>query len=142
MPIRATEAGTEKIAYAIPSHGDTRRSAAQAKDIHVVVLHALASRKIVMTQGRSYSGHLIRRHRSADSAAAKQDTPFYLPARDRLCEGNGKIRIVVVRVVSFVPEIHDLMSFLFQPRGQVLLHVEATVICADTNLHLILAFNP
>ena len=84
MPIRATEPGAQKIAHAIPSHGNTHSSTTQAKDIHVVILYTLASREIVMTQGGAYPGHLISGDRSSDSAAANQDTPFYLPAGNRL----------------------------------------------------------
>ena len=83
MAIRTTESRAEKIADAVPSHGNTRRSTAEAKNIHVVVLHTLASREIVMTKSSSYSSYLVRGHRSSDSAATNQDTPFYAPAGDR-----------------------------------------------------------
>jgi len=135
MPIRAAETRTEKIADAIPSHGNARRSTTEAKNIHVVVLHTLASREIVMTESSSYSSYLVRGHRSADSAATNQDTPFYLPARDRAGEGNGEVRIIVVRVAATVPKVNDLMPCFSQPQGELLLHVEAAVICADTNFH-------
>ena len=110
VAIRSTESRTEKIADAIPSHGDARRSAAEAKDIHVVVLDTLASREIVMAESGSYARYLVRGHRSSDSTTANQDTPFYLPARDRAGEGNGEVRIIVVRIAEVVPEVHDLMS--------------------------------
>jgi len=135
MAIRTTESRTEKITDAVPSHGNTRRSTAEAKNIHVVVLHTLASREIVMTESSSYSRYLVRGHRSSDSAATNQDTPFYLPARDRAGEGNGEVRIVVVRIAPVVPKVNDLMSFFSQPQGELLLHIEAAVICADTNFH-------
>ena len=135
VAIRTTESRTEKIADAVPSHGNTRRSTAEAKNIHVVVLHTLASREIVMTKSSSYSSYLVRGHRSSDSAATNQDTPFYLPARDRAGEGNGEVRIIIVRIAAVIPEVHDLMSFFSQARGELLLHIEAAVICADTNFH-------
>jgi|SRR5215469_1672738 len=135
MPVRATEVGPEKIGEAIPSHCDTHRSATQAKDIQVVVLHPLSSREIVMTKGGSRSGHLIGGHRSSDSAAANQDTPLYFSVRDCLCDRNGEIRIVVAGVVPFISKVDDLMPFLPQSFGEFLLHVEAAVICADTDLH-------
>src|SRR5215469_11497961 len=135
MAIRTTEPRTEKIADAIPSHGDACRSTAKAKDIHVVVLHTLASREIVMTESSSYASYLVRGHRSSDSASTNQDTPFYPPARDRAGDGNGEIRIIIVRIAAVIPEVHDLMSFFSQPQGELLFHIEAAVICADTDFH-------
>src|SRR5215471_16758784 len=88
-----------------------------------------------MTESSSYASYLVRGHRSSDSASTNQDTPFYAPARDRAGEGNGEVRIIVVRIAAVVPEVHDLMSFFSQPRGELLLHIEAAVICADADFH-------
>ena len=135
MPIRAAESRTQKVADAIPSHGDARGSTAEAEDIHVVILYTLASREIVMTESSSYSSYLVGGHRSADSAATNRDTPFYLPARDRAGEGNGEVRIIVVRIAAVVPKVDDLMPLFSQPQGELLFHIEAAVICADTDFH-------
>lgn len=88
-----------------------------------------------MTESGSYAGYLVRGYRSSDSAATNQDTPFDLPARDRAGEGNGEVRIVVVRIAEVVPKVNNLMPFFSQSQGELLFHVEAAVICADTDFH-------
>jgi hypothetical protein len=43
VPFRSTELGRKETLYAVPGYGNTRRQTAEAKDVHIVILHALSS---------------------------------------------------------------------------------------------------
>jgi len=43
VPFRSTELGGKETLYAVPGDGNTCRQTAEAKDVHIVILHALSS---------------------------------------------------------------------------------------------------
>ena len=68
----AAERGAEEILRTqSQATVDSHRPPAEAEDVHVIVLHSLASRKVVVAERRACAGHLIGRYRSAYAAAAQ-----------------------------------------------------------------------
>src|SRR5882762_2029811 len=138
VPICTAELGVEEVLRAIPRERDTHGPATEADYIHVVILHALAGRKVVLTKRRTHAIHLVGSHRSAYTAAAHQDTPFHVSNSHSTRQWDREIGIVVVRVIYLVAKINDLMSFCRQQLGELPLHLESTVICSYSYFHLVL----
>jgi hypothetical protein len=42
VPFRSAELSAKEAFYAVPGNGNTCRQTAEAKDVHIVILHALA----------------------------------------------------------------------------------------------------
>ena len=110
MALSPAESCVQKIACALPRDCDACRSATKAKDVHVVILNALARRKFVVADSGAHAVHLVRGHRGAHAASADQNAPFHVSARHRMGERNRKVRIIVNRVEVGVSEIDDLVS--------------------------------
>ena len=132
---RLAECGAQEIPDAIPGHFDSRRSPAKTEDIHVIVLHPLTRRIVVMAERRACAAHFVGSYRGAHAAAAEQDTPLHISACNRPRERDCEVGIVVIGVVNHVPEIDHLMSFLRQLSGKLLFHRKTAVIGADTDSH-------
>jgi RNase P/RNase MRP subunit p30 len=43
VPVCSTELRGKETFYAVPGNGNTCRQTAEAKDVHIVILHALSS---------------------------------------------------------------------------------------------------
>src|SRR5271165_5041136 len=110
MSFGLTELGGEEGLNKVPRHRRSHGPATQAEDVHVIVLHPLAGREMVMDQRGAHAGDLIGTHRCADAAAADCDATLDLPCRHSPGERDDKVRIVVIRVQTDRTEIDNLMS--------------------------------
>ena len=82
---------------------------AEAQDVHIVVLDTLTRGEIVVTKSGASTIHLVGRHRCAHTAATQQDAPLHLSARNRACERDGEVRIIIIGVERRVAEIDDFV---------------------------------
>src|SRR4030081_184897 len=69
------ELGGQERLHEIPGHAWTHRAATDADDVHVVVLDALPSGKVVMDQRGTNGRHLVGADRGAHAAAAERHPP-------------------------------------------------------------------
>src|SRR5258707_15570230 len=54
MAFCAAEPRTEEVLRALPRDRDAGSSTAEAEDVHVVILHALARREVIMAKGGAH----------------------------------------------------------------------------------------
>jgi hypothetical protein len=135
VPLCTAEPGVEEVLRAIPRERETHGSATEANYIHVVILHALAGRKVVLTKRRAHAIHLVGSHGSAHTAAANENAPFHVSSRHSASEWDREIGVVVVRVIYLVAKINNLVSFCRQQLGELPLHLESTVVSSYSYFH-------
>ncbi|TPW00488.1 MAG: hypothetical protein USCAAHI_00061 [Beijerinckiaceae bacterium] len=82
VPFGLTELIRQERLDEVPGHGGSDRPN-DTDDVHVIVLHSLPGREVVVNQPGANARHLVRAHGSADTAAADRD-----PAVHFLC-GHG-----------------------------------------------------
>ena len=70
MSFCTAKPGAEEVLRAIPCDRDAHGSPSKAKYIHVIVLHPLAGRKVIVTERRAPPDNLICSHGGAHTAAA------------------------------------------------------------------------
>src|SRR5207253_2922914 len=103
-------------------------AAAQAEDVHVVVLDSLAGRERVLNQGRPDARHLVGCDARPHAAAADRHAAVNLAP----CHGPGQrddvVRIVIVLIERGRTEIDYLETGGAQIFGDSLLQGESTVI--------------
>jgi hypothetical protein len=142
MSVRTAEPGAEEVLGTVPRNRDTHGTASEAEYIHVIILHPLPGRKVIVTERRANAGNLIRGHGGADPAAAQQNATVHFFTRHGASEGNRKIRVVIVGVIYAVAKIDDLMALCRQQIGELLLHFEPAVIRAYPYFHVFLLLSP
>lgn len=135
VALRLAEPGAQETQRTIPGHLDSSRSAAEAQDVHIVILDALARREIVVAERRAGAFHFVGGDGGTHTAAAEENTPFHNSARNRESEGNCKIGIVVPWIERHVSKFDHFVSFRRQPFLKLLLHFKTAVIGADTDSH-------
>src|SRR5438552_3411520 len=79
--------------------------AAQTDDVHVIVLDALARRKMVANQAGAHSRNFVGADGGADTASADRYTALHLAGRYRSSERDDKIRVVVAGRQAVRPEV-------------------------------------
>src|SRR5262249_28418034 len=119
-----TELGAEEGLHEVPGHAGPSRAAADADDVHVVVLDALRRGEMVMDQPGPDARNLVRADGGPDTAATDGHTALDRACRDRLAERDDEVRIVIVRVELLRAEINDVVSSRTEPLDQVLLQFE------------------
>jgi len=135
---RPAECGSQKIPDAIPSHFGSGGSPAETKDIHIVVLHSLTRRVVVVAESRACATHLIGRYRRAHAATAEQYTPLHISVCYGPSERDCEVGIVIIGIVNHVSEINDLMPFFRQPSGELHFHHKTAMVRAYTYSHNLL----
>jgi len=120
---------------------DTRPhgTAAQADDVHVIVLDTLPRGEVIVNQRGPDSRYLVGADRRAHAAAAHSHAARDPAARDRLGKRHDVVRIVVVRAQLVGPEIDDFVSGGAEPGDQLFLQGESPVIGRDTYEHGVLS---
>jgi hypothetical protein len=130
-----TELGGQKRLHDIPGHARPRRPAADADDVHVVVLDALACGKMVMDEPGADTWNLVRADRGAHTAAADGHSALERPCRHRLGERDDKVGIVIVRGELVRTEIDDVVPGGAESCDQVPFQGKTPVIGGDSHAH-------
>src|SRR5262245_34013995 len=104
------EAGREEGLDQIPCDLGPDRTAPHAEDVHVVVLHTLTGREMIVDERRANPGYLVRTHRGTDAAPADGDATINGARNDRIRERHHEVRIVVAVGQSMRSEVDDLVS--------------------------------
>lgn len=135
MPLLAAENRFDKSPHQIPSHLGTDRATTHAQNIHVIVLHALAGRKVIMNQAGTDSANLIRTNRSPHSTAANSNASFHFAHCHRTSQGKNIIRIIVTGSEAVRSEIHHLMTSRVKSPDEFLFQGESPVVGRNSNFH-------
>ena|SRR5215471_15758428 len=98
MSLRLTKLGSKEGFDKVPSQHRSCNSAAQADDVHMIILHPLPRREMVRDQACAGSRNLVGAHRGANAAAANRDSAFYVACRNCLGQRKNKVRVVIPRV--------------------------------------------
>lgn len=138
MSFCAAKPGAEEVLRTLPRDSDTGGPTAEADDVHVVVLHALASRKVIVTKRGTDAHDLIGSNGSSYAASANKNAPIYFAGRYSARQGDCKIRIVVIRFMAMVAKVDDFVTLVRQQLCQLLLHCKSSVVRSDTNPHPVL----
>ena len=88
-----------------------------------------------MTKPGANPGHLVRRHRCADAAAAYQHASLGCAIKNSPAHGFGKIRIIH-RLLAVGSLIDDLMAALAQVISDKLLHLKTRVVSSNDDAHI------
>jgi hypothetical protein len=109
--------------------------AAQAEDVHVVVLHALVGGVGVVGDGRPHAADLVGRHAGPDPGAADEDPPVRLSVADRIRQAAGEVRVVVGRVRAVAAEVDQLVAGIREAGEELRLELGAAVIGGEGDAH-------
>ena len=135
MSLLATENRFDKSFHQIPGHLGADGATAHAQNIHVIVLHALAGRKVIMDQAGTDSTNLIRTNRSPHSATANGNASLHSSLSHRASHRKNKIRIIVPGSEGVRTEIYDLMTKCAQSPDEFLFESESSVIRGNSYFH-------
>ena len=135
MSLLEAENRFDKSSHQIPCHLGADCATAHAQDIHVVVLHALAGRKVIMNQACPNSPHLIRTNRGSHPAAANGDAALHFARCHCASQGKNIIRIIVPGSEAMRSEIHHLMTSSTQSPDEFLFQGESSVIRGNSDFH-------
>src|SRR4029453_1780837 len=108
---------------------------AQAENVHVIVLHALAGREVILDETGSPPWNLFGAHRDAHSAPAYCQPALHRARHQRTTERLHEVRIVVGGGEDMGAEGRHLVSGGTQPSHHVFLQVKSTVIGRDAHAH-------
>src|SRR5436305_14253959 len=86
ITLAAVESCPEERVREVGGEARADHLAAEAEDVHVVVLDALMRRVDVVADRRADAAHLRRGDRGADPRAADEDTPLGVAPLQRLAE--------------------------------------------------------
>ena len=107
----------------------------QAKDIHIVVLDALAGAVRVVTQPRTYPFHLIGRHTRSHPAATQQDPTLGLTVLDGLADVTGVIRVIIVWLYLMGAQVEHLMAQRLEESDEFAFEWKAAVVTSNRYFH-------
>lgn len=111
---------------------DTR---SKAKDIHVVVFHALVGGVMVVTETGPDTDNLISGHGGADPTATDQDAAFGLPIQHSCSKIPGAVRVVVRLRGVMGAEIEHVMAEPAQLGDDDFVQRNASMVGGDSNSH-------
>ena len=104
------EARAEEGPHALHGELDADDPRAEAQDVHVVVLDALARGVRVVADAGADAADLRRGDRGAHAAAADEDAPVGPPVGDRPPEAQAEIRVVVLGSLPSPPRSDEPRS--------------------------------
>src|SRR5579862_3499409 len=93
--------------------------ASHAKNIHVIIFHALPGREVVVNQAGASAWNLVGAGGCTDAASANGDSALHLPRNDGLCQRDDKIRVVVTWTQHVSAKVDNLMSRLLKLGNQL-----------------------
>src|SRR5215472_6834532 len=109
MALTVAEFGCQKSIYQVFGDHRSHHSAANTKNVHVVMLDSLVSRIVVLHQPGPDSRNLVRANRGAHSAPTCRDAAFHLAGSDCTSERDDEIRVIVAWIQTVRPVIDDFM---------------------------------
>ena len=111
-------------------------SAANGKNVHVVVLDGLVCRVIVVDDGGSDPRDLVRRDGSARTRAADDDPAFALTTYDGSANSSRDVGVVdgFFRVRA---DVENEMPLVLEMTDEQLLELEPSVVSSDHHTHLV-----
>jgi hypothetical protein len=112
---------SEKCLEDIPGCKRSNGAAAQADNIHVIVLYTLARGEVILYKSGADTGYFIRAHGRSDAATADGHTTLDPASRHRPRQRNDKVRIVVLCIQKIRAEIHNLVAGSAKLSGQLFL---------------------
>ena len=123
----------------IPGDFGSDRPAAHAEHVHVVILHALLRREVVVDERGADARDLVGADRRADAASADGHAAFDRPRHDGAGERDHEVRIVVVRVEGVGAEIDDPCPAERRCATFSSCFAEAAVIGRDSDAHRVIS---
>src|SRR5215208_3431082 len=120
MSFGVAELDFQECVDEVPGHRRSHRSTAHAKNVHVIVLHPLPRRKVIVYYRCANTRNLVGADRRSYAAAADGDAALDLSRRHSAPEWDDKIRVVIVGVEVVCPEIGYLVACRPQLRDQLL----------------------
>lgn len=102
----------EKGLNQVPGDGGAGGAAADADEVHVVVLDALLGGKMIVDEAGADAMDFVGANAGADAAAADGDAALNLAGGDGAGEGGDEIGIVVILDEREGAEIGDLVAGL------------------------------
>src|ERR1700751_4498318 len=84
--------------------------ASHAKDIHMIIFHALPRREMIVNQAGASAWNLVGADGCTDPATANGDSALHLTRNDGLRQRDDKIRIVVTRTQLVSTKVDNFMS--------------------------------
>src|SRR5579859_4713051 len=95
--------------HKVPGDRRPHCPAPHAKDIHVIIFHALPGREVVVNQAGASAWHLVGANSCTDAATANGDSAFHLARNDGFRQRDDKIRIVVTWTQLVSAKVDNLM---------------------------------
>ena len=118
-------------------NGRTDEALTEADHIRVVVLPGEACRHCVVNCSRADSGDLARRHTDPDAGSAHSDAQIGLSRCDRPPNSGPIVRIIDTSL-GISPHIENLYPSLPKLVPHGILHVKASVVGSNCDLHRVL----
>src|ERR1019366_1343912 len=107
----------------------------KAKDIHVVVFHALVGGVVVVAKPGANSVHLVRRHRSPHPTPTDQDASFAALIQHSCSKLDRAVRIMIRHIAVVRAEIDDLVAELLQFGDHDFVQGDPGVVGGNSNSH-------
>jgi hypothetical protein len=110
VAICSAELTGEKRLNKIPSYRRSNGPATHTDHVHVVILHALSSREMIVNEPGADADDLVGAHGSANPAAANCYSPKDIARGYSASKRNYYVRIVVVGIQLMRAEINHIVS--------------------------------
>ena len=110
MACRTAEVCGQEGLHQLPGERRTDDLSSQAKNIHIVVFHALASREDIMDEPGAHSGNLVGGNGCAHSTATQSDTALNVSRGNSLGKWDDEVRIVICGVQFTRAEVYDFIA--------------------------------
>src|ERR1700752_190385 len=95
MSLRLTKPSAQKRLHEIPRYCWPHGSATHTENVHVIVLHTLSRREVVMNQSSPDALDFVCAYRRAHAASTNRHTAIYFPSSDRFRERDHVVGIIV-----------------------------------------------
>jgi hypothetical protein len=135
VPFVCTELCGKETFYAVPGNGNTCRQTSEAKDVHIIILHALSRGKIIVTDSRSHPFNPVGGDGGSYATATEQDPTSDKSRRHGAGQRKRKVWIVVVSVILQIAEVHNLVAFCIKQDIDLLFHFVSAVIGGYADFH-------
>src|SRR5260370_2937038 len=133
------ELGSQESIHQFSGDNKAHHPAADTEDVHIVVLDSLVSRVVVLNQPGADARNFVGTDRGPYPTAADRDAALHFPRSHSLGERDDEVGIVVAGIQAVCPHIDHLVPSLAKMGNQFFLQTKATVICGDSQAHLMLS---
>lgn len=135
MPGFAAEARLDECGHKVPGDLRADRAASHAEDVHVVILHALLCREVIVDETGPRSQHLIGTEGGSHSASADGNATLALAGGHGAGKGENKIRVVVCGIQRVGAEVHHLVTLRLEALEEFLLQSKSAMIRRKSDSH-------